>query len=86
MEMTSEEIFSHLNHLRFENKIAYNALQQMLRLADLVKFAKWDALPDENEQSLANAYEYVKLTMPKPQTESAENGENENNNQNSPNS
>jgi len=59
MEMTSEEIIEHLNHLRFENKKAFSALLQILKLADLVKFAKWEATPDEHELSLANAYLFV---------------------------
>lgn len=62
MEMTSEEIISNLNHLRFENKTAYSALLQILRLADLVKFAKWEAAPDEHELSLSNAYVFVNET------------------------
>lgn len=62
MEMTSEEIVSNLNHLRFENKTAYTALLQILRLADLVKFAKWEASPDEHELSLTNAYLFVNET------------------------
>lgn len=62
MEMTSEEIFEHLNHLKFENKDAYLKLQQILRLADLVKFAKWNPGPDENELSLYNAYTFVNVT------------------------
>jgi hypothetical protein len=62
MEMTSEEILDHLNHLRFEQKSAYGSLQQILRLADLVKFAKWNATPDEHELSLLNAYLFVNQT------------------------
>ena len=34
----------------------------MLQLADLVKFAKWHTTPDENEQALSTAYEFVKET------------------------
>lgn len=34
-------------------------LQSMLELADLVKFAKWNPLPDENESSLQLAYDFV---------------------------
>jgi len=62
MEMTSEEIISNLNHLKFENKAVYTALLQILKLADLVKFAKWDAAPDEHEMSLTNAYLFVNET------------------------
>jgi hypothetical protein len=43
----------------------YEKLQKMLKLADLVKFAKWQATPEENEQSLATAYEFVKTTKDK---------------------
>ncbi len=63
MEMTSEEILSNLNHLKFENKNVFSALVQILKLADLVKFAKWDATPDEHELSLTNAYLFVNETM-----------------------
>jgi len=63
MEMTSEEIISNLNHLKFENKTAYTALLQILKLADLVKFAKWEAAPDEHEMSLTNAVLFVNETM-----------------------
>jgi hypothetical protein len=62
MEMTSEEILEHLNFLRFEQKPAYIALKDLLHLADLVKFAKWKALPDEHEASLNNAYLFVNQT------------------------
>ncbi|HRZ97365.1 MAG TPA: hypothetical protein P5084_07395 [Paludibacter sp.] len=62
MEMTSEEILSHLNFLRFEQKSAYTSLKNILHLADLVKFAKWNALIDEHELSLNNAYLFVNQT------------------------
>ena len=72
LEMTSEEIISNLNHLRFESKSAYTALQQILKLADLVKFAKWSPIPQENELSLNNAYLFVnetKIEEEKPDTD-----------------
>jgi len=62
MEMTSEEILEHLNHLKFETKPAYLALLQILRLADLVKFAKWNPATDEHELSLNNAYLFINQT------------------------
>ena len=34
-------------------------LRSMLELADLVKFAKWNPLPDENEHSQQVAYDFV---------------------------
>ena len=36
----------------------------MLQLADLVKFAKWQPTPDENETALLAAYQFVKETKP----------------------
>jgi hypothetical protein len=62
MEMTSEEILEHLQTLKKENKAAYISLGQILKLADLVKFAKWDATVDEHEMSLSNAYLFVNQT------------------------
>lgn len=62
MEMTSEEILDQLNILRKEEKSAYIGLKQILQLADLVKFAKWNPTPDEHELSLRNAYLFVNLT------------------------
>lgn len=62
MEMTTDEILIHLNHLRFEQKSSWLSLQNLLQLADLVKFAKWNAGPDEHELSLMNAYLFVNQT------------------------
>jgi hypothetical protein len=62
MEMTTDEILSHLQDLKKEDKSAFLELKQILVLADLVKFAKWDALPEEQELSLRNAYSFVNST------------------------
>jgi len=62
MEMTSEEILEHMNFMRYEQKPAYVALKNILHLADLVKFAKWNAMTDEHEASLNDAYLFVNLT------------------------
>ena len=61
MEMTSAEI---LSIIRRENEAdsAYDSLQQVLLLADFVKFAKFSPLPDENELSMMNAYLFVNQT------------------------
>ena len=69
MEMTSEEILEYLRNLRSEHKTAYLGLQQILRLADLVKFAKFNPTPDEHELSLSNSYLFInetKVEEPKP--------------------
>ena len=62
MEMTSEEILEHLRNLRSDQKTAYSGLKQILKLADLVKFAKWNPTTDEHELSLSNAYLFVNQT------------------------
>jgi uncharacterized protein YneF (UPF0154 family) len=72
MEMTSEEILDYLRSLRLEQKSIYLSLKQILQLGDLVKFAKWNATPDEHELSLINAYLFVNQTKvedPKPMDE-----------------
>ena len=62
LEMTSEEILDQFRLMRLEQKSVFLSLQQILKLADLVKFAKWDATPDEHELSLLNAYLFVNQT------------------------
>ncbi|WP_080904396.1 hypothetical protein [Parabacteroides sp. Marseille-P3160] len=61
LEMTSGEI---MNTLQSEPEAApvYNNLKQILLLSDFVKFAKMNPLPDENDLSMANAYEFVERT------------------------
>ena len=44
------------------DKDLYERLRKMLQLADLVKFAKWHTTPDENEQALSTAYDFVQET------------------------
>jgi len=63
-EQTSNEILSDIRPLLAERKDLFAHLKQLLQLADLVKFAKWNAMPDENEISLLNAYEFVNETTP----------------------
>jgi hypothetical protein len=62
MEMTSDEILNALSFLRNENKVAYQLLQQILQLADLIKFAKYNVGPEEHEMSLNNAVSFVNQT------------------------
>ncbi len=59
-----------------DRKDLYLKLESMLRLADLVKFAKWSPMPDESEVSLASAYTFVKETAPAPETTEQSNEEN----------
>lgn len=76
MEMTSGEILD-LIRQNDEAKPLCENLRQILSLADFVKFAKMNPLPDENDLSLANAYRFVEQTKPveeeaKPAEESTE--------------
>ena len=61
MEMTSGEILDIMKHVS-EADSAYNNLEQVLHLSDLVKFAKFKPLPDENDLSLVNSYLFVNQT------------------------
>ena len=63
MELTSSEILDLLRSAP-EVKSVYDKLQQILQLADFVKFAKIHPLPNENDLSLVNAYLFVNATKP----------------------
>jgi len=61
MEMTSGEILDIMKKVS-EADSAYKNLEQVLHLSDLVKFAKFKPLPDENDLSLVNSYLFVNQT------------------------
>lgn len=63
-EKTSDETLREMKTVLKEQRELYTGLAQMLQLADLIKFAKWKATPDENERSLQTAYQFVKDTTP----------------------
>jgi len=65
LERTTDEL---LGELRVSpmTRDAQESLGNLLRLADLVKFAKYTALPAENEQALRTARELVVRTRPQP--------------------
>ena len=63
-EKTSDETLRAMKPLI--DKELFAKLSKMLQLADLVKFAKWHTTPDENEQALSTAYEFVNETRPTP--------------------
>ncbi len=69
MEMSTTEILHDMKSQLSNNGDAYSKLANILNLSDLVKFAKYDALPDENENVLNNAYSFVELTKPQPETD-----------------
>ena len=69
-EKTSDETLRAMKPLI--DKELFAKLSKMLQLADLGKFAKWHTTPDENEQALSTAYEFVKETREVPSTKEEE--------------
>lgn len=69
-EKTSDEILAAMNNF-VEAGSSHECLQQVLKLADLVKFAKYKPLQDENDLSLVDSMLFVNQTKkepPKPET------------------
>jgi hypothetical protein len=62
MEMTSDEILAGLQHTGFEDNNLVDRLHKLFSLADLVKFAKAQPFPDENETSMLDGYLFVNNT------------------------
>ncbi|MES1221412.1 MAG: hypothetical protein ABUT20_38280, partial [Bacteroidota bacterium] len=61
MEQTTEEILSGFKSVAIDAE-SKEKLRQLLLLGDLVKFAKEQPLPTENEMSLTNAYDFINGT------------------------
>lgn len=61
MEQTTDELLAALR-LSPMTKAGQEQLRPLLQLADMVKFAKWQALPAENEQAMASAVRLVQET------------------------
>jgi len=83
MEMTTAEIYAALRQTEVETS-SREKLNQVLVLADLVKFAKEQPLPLENEQSYTQCVDFVKETRPKKDTGPAPDGKNINSEQEKP--
>lgn len=60
LEMTSYEIIQKLQDVNDEEAI--NELRELFQTADLVKFAKYSTLINENDRNLVNAIEYINQT------------------------
>jgi hypothetical protein len=60
MEMTSSEIIEHLR--QNENKKMLDELNSLFETADLVKFAKYSTLINENDLNLVNAVNFINST------------------------
>ena len=62
-ESTTAEILSEVNSKKIiTDSKANQDLKNVLHLADLVKFAKWSPLPDDNGKAYDSVYEFIQLT------------------------
>ena len=61
MEQTTDEILFGFRNIAIDDE-SKTKLKQVLILADLVKFAKEQPLPNENESSIMNSYDFVNGT------------------------
>lgn len=64
LESTTEEIEVDMQNYNLKEK-AKESLLQLLRLADLVKFAKMLPGPDDNIKAMDSAYKFIDFTEPK---------------------
>jgi hypothetical protein len=62
LEMTSDEIIDAFKNIVVEDPENMELLRKLFSTADLVKFAKMQPLPDENEISMLNAVQFVNNT------------------------
>ena len=60
MEMTSSEIIDRLTET--QDQQALDELRMLFQTADLVKFAKYSTLINENDMNLVNAIEFINKT------------------------
>ena len=60
MEMTSSEIIARLQEV--EDKTMIDELKELFMTADLVKFAKYNTLINENDANLVNAIQFINTT------------------------
>ena len=67
MEMVSSEIIEALEPLHLSTDVM-KKLEKTLHLADMVKFAKGNPLPDENNISYHNIVDFVEITKEKKET------------------
>lgn len=64
LEMISSEIIDELNHLGSIDKELVKKMERSFGISDLVKFAKFLPLPDENTFCIQVAFEFVENTKP----------------------
>lgn len=64
MESTTDQILRAFRKSNTDDPILDDMLKEVLQLADLVKFAKEDPLPVENQGNLNNVYLFIQKTYP----------------------
>jgi len=62
MERTSDEILDSLKISDFKDDEAFEVLKSIFKISDLVKFAKFKPLPDENATCMNSAFDFVEKT------------------------
>ena len=73
LELTTAETLEALVKTGFKKDGSYNNLKTVLTGADLVKFAKYNPVPAENESHFQNSWNFVLATKEnEPDTNSAE--------------
>ncbi|MEW6193900.1 MAG: hypothetical protein AB1521_01950 [Bacteroidota bacterium] len=65
LEMTSAEILAVINYIE-DAKVITEILNGFFSNADLVKFAKFQPMPNVNDEMIKQAYQIVNDTIPKP--------------------
>ncbi len=64
MESTTDELINVMTKGKLTEKSTIDSLKSILQQSDLVKFAKYIPLPEENDKNLSAAIEFVKTTEP----------------------
>ena len=63
LELTSDETLERIRRKKLDHGLLVK-LASVLQTADLVKFAKLLPMPDENDKSMRNAYDFINGTRP----------------------
>ena len=76
MEMTSTQIRNTLQSNE-ETRLSKRHMEQVLEIADFVKFAKVRPLPDDNVRAFNSAMQFIEDTKPQPEPEPESESESE---------
>jgi len=63
LELTTDELLDIFRNSEFINAELFGQLKQLLTIADLAKFAKYEPIENENMMSYKYAYEFVNKTI-----------------------